>query len=269
MKSLVKIYNHPKLNTPIMLAAWSGVGNVALIIATYLRRKLDFKELGEVEASYFFDPVGVAVKDNVVQSPRFPENKFYYWSNSDDRNDIILFIGEEQPVAKGYELANCIVDAAVSFQVKRLYTCAAAITRIHHTEESKVWGVTTSQQGKEALRRHDLIHRGNLNIAGLNGLILGVAKERAIEGICLLGEVPLYATRIQNPMTALAVLRVLTEIIDIKIDITELEQQAQEMREKMREVASEAVIEYIDQFTEPIWEQNSDDGDEEDQEETE
>ena len=66
MKDLVKLYAKPKLNSPNMLAAWPGIGNVSLIAATYLRRKLDFKELGEIEASYFFDPIGVMVEDNVV-----------------------------------------------------------------------------------------------------------------------------------------------------------------------------------------------------------
>jgi hypothetical protein len=61
----------------------------------------------------------------------------------------------------------------------------------------------------------------------LNGLLLGVAKERKIEGICLLGEVPVYATRVPNPMAALAVLKVLTKMLDIEIDMAELAQQAE------------------------------------------
>jgi len=39
-----------------MLASWPGIGNVAIIVATYLERKLDFKELGEVEAFHFLEP---------------------------------------------------------------------------------------------------------------------------------------------------------------------------------------------------------------------
>ena len=66
MKDLVKLCARPKLNSPNMLAAWPGIGNVSIIAATYLKRKLDFKELGEVEASYFFDPIAVSVRDNVV-----------------------------------------------------------------------------------------------------------------------------------------------------------------------------------------------------------
>jgi len=77
MKGLVKLRAQPRLNSPNMLTAWPGVGNVAMIVATYLQRKLDFKELGEIEASRFFDPIGILVKDNVVEAPQFPQSKFY------------------------------------------------------------------------------------------------------------------------------------------------------------------------------------------------
>ena len=107
-----------------------------------------------------------------------------------------------------------------------------------------------------------MVQKGNLQISGLNGLLLGVSKERGIEGICLLGEVPMHATRIQNPAAALAVLKVLTKMLDIEIDITELAQIAEETAERMKQMAAEAMEEYIDQFTRPIWEQ----GEEEEEE---
>jgi len=237
-----------------MVAAWPGIGNVSMLVATYLERKLDFKRLGVIEASHFFDPTGVVVRENVVEAPDFPQSKFYYRKNEAGGSDIILFIGEDQPAAKGYELANCVLDVGISFQVKRIYTCAAALTRIHHTEQPKVWGVATSHELSDELEKHDLVQRGNLHIAGLNGLLLGVAKEKRVEGICLLGEVPMYATRIQNPMAALAILGVLTKMLDIEVDTLELAQLASETKEKMKQLAAEAMGEYIDYFTEPIWE---------------
>ena len=254
MKNLFKLRAKPKLNSPNMLASWPGIGNVSLIIAEYLCRKLDFRELGEIEAPHFFDPIGVLVKDNIVEAPQFPRNKFYYWKNKGGGSDLILFIGEDQPTTKGYELANCVLDMGLSFQVNMVYTCASAVTRIHHTEQPRAWGVATSQQVAEDLKEYDLVQRGNLQIAGLNGLLLGVAKERDIDGVCLLGEVPMYATRIQNPMAALAILKALTKILDIEIDMDELAQLASETKERLKQVAAEAMGEYIDYFTEPIWE---------------
>jgi len=102
------------------------------------------------------------------------------------------------------------------------------------------------------------MQRGNLQIAGLNGILLGVAKERAVDAMCLLGEVPANAARLQNPMAALAVLRVMTRMLDIKVDLLELEQIAGQAKDQLKQMAAEAMGEYIDLFTEPIWEQGQD-----------
>jgi uncharacterized protein len=263
MSDIIKITARPKLKAPNMLAAWPGIGNVALIIANYLKTKINFKELGYLEASYFFDPIGVLVKDNVVEEPNFPQSDFYYFKNPNGK-DLILFIGDDQPASKGYELAHCILDVGERFGVERVYTCAAAMTRIHHTEPPKVWGVATSHLVTYGLKEYNLENSTNLQIAGLNGLLLGVAKEREIDGICLLGEVPSYASRVPNPMAALAVLKVLARMLEIKVDLAELAKMAVEAAERIKQVAAQAMEEYIDYFTEPIWERGESEEEEDD-----
>ena len=257
---LLKLRAKPKLKSPNLLAAWPGISDVAKIVATYLARKLAIKELAEVEASHFFDPIGVLVKNNVVESPQFPQSRFYYWKNQPGKSDLILFIGEDQPGDRGYELSNLILDLGLKFQARRIYTCAAALTRIHHSEQPRVWAATTSQQLTSDFKEYNLGLGGNFQISGLNGLLLGAAKDRAIDGICLLGEVPSYASRIPNPMAALSIVKVLSRILEIEIDTAELSHQADEAQARMAQVAAEAMEEYIDYFTEPIWE-SEDSGD--------
>jgi uncharacterized protein len=239
-----------------MLASWPGIGDVSLTAAKYLVEKLNAAEIGEIEPVHFFEPVGVSVKDNLVESPRFPESKFYYWQYPKAGQGLLIFIGEEQPSFKGYELVNCVLDVAQRFRVTRIYSCAAAVTRIHHSEEIKVWGAATTSNLVEELARHNVILRGNLRIAGLNGLILGMAKERGMDGVCLLGEVPSYATQMTNPKASLAVLRVLAETLEITIDLTDLGHLAERVDEEMDRIAKRVTAEFIDQFTEPIWEQD-------------
>lgn len=241
-----------------MLASWPGVGDVSLIAAKYLTDKLDAVEIGKIKSANFFEPVGVIVRDNVVESPRFPDNKFYCWQNKQTGRGLVLFIGEEQPASKGYDLVNCVLDVAQELKIGRIFSCAATITKIHHSEKSRVWGAATKPELARYLDRFNITLRGNLRIAGLNGLILGRAKERDFEGICLLGEVPSYATQIANPQASLAVLKVLTRMLEIDIDLTELSNLADEATEEIEMIAKLATAEYIDRFTEPIWEQNED-----------
>jgi len=250
-----------------LLAAWPGVGNVSTIVTEYLLRKLPFKQLGDLNASYFFDPIGVVARNNVVESPQFPQSKFYYYKTKAEQNDLIIFVGEDQPSSKVYELASSILDVGLRFQLSRVITCAAALTRIHFTEQSRVWGVATNSEMTGLLQEYDLVHRGNLQIAGLNGLLLGVARDRGIDGLCLLGEVPSHASRVENPMAALAILRVLLRMLNIEVDVSELVEIAQVTREQIKQMTALAMGEYIEHFTQPIWQQGENGMDEEEYDE--
>jgi len=105
-KDVIKLYKQPRPKSCVMLASWPGIGDVSLTAAKYLVEKLNAVEIGEIEPINFFEPVGVTVRDNVVESPRFPESKFYYWQSAKAEKSLVIFIGEEQPGFKGYELVN-------------------------------------------------------------------------------------------------------------------------------------------------------------------
>jgi proteasome assembly chaperone (PAC2) family protein len=253
-----------------LLASWPGIGNVSLIIATYIKDKLKAEEIGEIEPFEFFDPIGVMVRDNVIEAPQFPQSKFYYWNNPKSERDLILLISDEQPGAKGYDLANTVLDACKKLKVKRVYTCAAAIARIHHTETPKVWGAATTRELLDFLKTLEVILRGDIQIAGMNGLFLGAAKEREVEGICLLGEVPMYTTRIPNPKASLAILKVLMKALGIEIDLADLTNVARQAEDEMKRLAAEAMQEFITSYTKPVWPQEeSEEGDTDDDEEEE
>jgi len=267
MNGFIRFVARPRLKSPNLLASWPGVSNVSLSVATYIEKKLGFKRLAVVNPMPFFDPIGVTVRKSIIEAPQFPSSEFLYWKNSKGGNDLILFIGEDQPQAKIYPMANLVLDVAEKYGVKRVYTCAAALTRMHHAETPRVWGAATTPEIADELKKCGLIHGGTMQIAGLNGLLLGIAKEREMEGVCLLGEVPQYASRIPSPMAALAIIKVITPMLGIEIDTEELAVLAEEVKERMKQAASVAMGEYIDYFTEPIWEDEggeSDEGDEED-----
>jgi len=137
---MIKLQKEPKLKSPHMVAAWPGMGNVALKAATYLKQKLKAEEFGEIEPAGFFHPVGASIKGNVIEIPRFPKSKFYYWIDRRSLHDLLIFLGEAQPsLEKEYEFACEILDLAGKFGVERVYTFAAMPSVMEHTNEPKVW----------------------------------------------------------------------------------------------------------------------------------
>jgi proteasome assembly chaperone (PAC2) family protein len=257
----VIIHKEPKLRSPSLLAAWPGVANVALEATTYLKDKLQAVEFAEIEAQSFFEVTGVYVEKNLVQPPRLPENKFYYWKRKGKEGDLIIFLGEAQPSTKNREFANMILDVVERFGVKVVYTCAAALIS-HFPEQPRVWAAATDGELLDEMEKQGLVLKGDFFIAGMNGLLLSMAKERAVKGVCLLGETPRYLSEMRNPTASQAVLRVLTKLLRVDIDMTEMDSLAAQSRQQVEELIKESRRQFISDFTVPLWERQQ----EEDQE---
>jgi uncharacterized protein len=251
----LSLHYYPVLKKPVLLAAWPGVSNVALEVAIYLRDKLEAEEFAEIDPLEFFTPIGILVHNNVAQVPVFPESKFYFVKTPKGKSDLVIFIGEAQPDQNQYEMAHTIIDAAKKLKVKRIYTCAAALVQ-HSVEKSRVWVAATNSGLIRNLKGYDITLKGDFQIRGLNGLLLGVARERGMKAICLLGETPQYAAEMPNPIASYAVLGVLNKIFGLGIDLSDIAEDAKQMAEVMRTLSREAMAKYIDHFTQPIWEQN-------------
>ncbi len=234
MESPIRFFKKPQLKSPCLIAGWSGMGGVALIATNYLRQKLQAEECGEILPHDFFSPTEVLIEGSVIQVPKFPENKFYFWDQG-ERHDLLIFVGNDQP-QQGWELAHLVLDVAEAFNVRRIYTSAAFPLWMHHSKEPRVWGTATTAQLVKYLKIYGVMPMSEGSIGGLNGLLLGVAKQRGVEGVCLLGEMPIYATRIANPKASQAILEVLTKMLGIVVDLEDLTVMAEQMEPSMEQL---------------------------------
>ena len=235
----VKLFKEPELENPTMMACWPGIGSIGLIAIDTLRSMVDAEELGEIEPWDFFYPKRVLIRNGELKELEFPASKFYF--KRTERRDYLFFIGEEQPAdggkayaegKKAYQMANLVIDVAQRFGCRRVYTSGAAVAPIHHTARSKVWAVPNTKELIGEIKRYDNTilmsdieeRSGQGNITGLNGLLLGVAKKRGIEGICVMGEIPIYlqGLPIAYPKASRSVLEVLAAVLEIKIDLAKL-----------------------------------------------
>ncbi len=176
-----------------------------------------------------------SIKNGELAELEFPRNKFYFKKTS--RRDLIFFIGEEQPAqgrgqyaegGKAYQMANLVLDVATKFGCRRVYTSGAAVAPIHHSMKSRVWVAPNNRELLYEVKRYEnailmseIEGRGEGgNITGLNGLLLGVARKRGLEGVCLMGEVPDYLAQapFPYPRASKSVLEVLGNILGVSLD---------------------------------------------------
>ena len=232
----IVIYKEPELENPVMVASWPGIGNIGIIAVDTLKNMLGAEELGEIEPWDFFYPKKVLIRNGELKDVEFPTSKFYFKRTGE--TDLLFFVGEEQPSdggrtyaegKKAYHMANLVLDVAQKFGCKRVYTSGAAVAPIHHTARPKVWAVPNTKSLISEVKTYENTilmseiegRGGQGNITGLNGLLLGVARKRGIEAICVMGEIPVYLQGfpLPYPRASKSVLEVLTTALGIEIDM--------------------------------------------------
>lgn len=227
----VQLYNVPELRDPYLVAAWSGMGAVALLTANYLREELQAQLFGRIDPRHYYAPTQIPVDDGLIQPTTLPETRFYYW-HSGSHHDLILAIGTEQP-SDAYRMAVEISLTAADLGVERVYTAAAFPTFIHHTADPAVWGTATHRDLLIDLQNLGVKPMQQGTIGGLNGLLLSVAKEHEIDGACLLGEIPIYTTQMVNPKASQAVLWYLSQLLGVELSLAKLAVWAQDLQPQM------------------------------------
>jgi proteasome assembly chaperone (PAC2) family protein len=218
----------PLLTTPTLIASWPGMGMLARMSADYLIQQLDAKQFAEIRSPsndiYFKDGVGGLSQYR---------HHFHYWHG--EQCDLIICSGEIQPQSLSaiHQLAKQVLDVAEEFGVKRVYTIAAVPNP--RDVKPRVFGVVNNPKLKNFLKEEGVtLISGDGRITGLNGLLIGIAQEREIDGICLLGEIRYLD--VPQHRSVHSVLSTLTKILGITLDFSALERQAEEMEQKLERI---------------------------------
>jgi proteasome assembly chaperone (PAC2) family protein len=256
----IRLRQEPQLENPILIASWPGIGNIGIIAVDTLRGALGAEEFGEIEPWDFFYPKRVLIRKGILEYLEFPSSKFYF--KKIEGRDAIFFIGEEQPTEMGrmyaegkraYRMANLVLDLAEKFECRRVYTSGAAVALMHHTTKSRVWAVPNSDSLIPEIRGYDntvlmsdIEGRGRHgNITGLNGLLLGVAKKRGFEAICLMGEIPVYlqGLPLSYPKASKSVLEVLIRSLKVEVNLDNLDELDRKVQQRIDEFYQQIPLE--------------------------
>ena len=222
-----------EIESPILLAAWSGMGNVGLGAVGYIRRELEAVPFAEVEMSEYFIPEAIVVEEGIVKFPDLPSHIFYYVRDP----GLIIFESEAQVAGSGgIALINQILDLAEQLKVETIYTGAAFAMPISYRKPVQVWSVANQEVLRDVLAPHGVEIMQEGHISGLNGLLLGFAGVREIEAACLLATMPQYAIQMPNPKASREIVRVLERLVGIQVDMSEIDKAVERMDCMMADV---------------------------------
>jgi len=174
--------SNPSLENPIFIQGLPGFGNIGRIVAQLLVKNFGAKLFAELYSPSFPDYVAVSSK-GICHLPRYD----FYYATVDNSNFIIM-TGETQPsfddVLAHYQVCNEIVDYVKKCGCQFLITIGGVpITE----EKAQVYVASTSPKlTVEFIDKGAAIYsRGK--IVGGTGLTLALAKEKGLDGVCLLG----------------------------------------------------------------------------------
>ena len=174
--------SNPVLEKPIFVQGLPGFGNVGKIAAHLLIKFCGAKPFAELYSPSFPDYVSV----NSSGICRLPRYEFY--AAPMEKNDFIIMTGDTQPsfddVVAHYSLCGEILDFVEKQGCSLIVTIGGApITE----EKTQVYVAATSPRlALEFMEKGAVIYSKG-RVVGATGLMLGLAKERSLEGVCLLG----------------------------------------------------------------------------------
>lgn len=223
----IEYLDEPKLTNPILIEGLPGVGNVGKLAAEHLIDKLNAKKFANIY-SRFFPPQVLVGNDGVV---RLVSNELYYAKkDKENKTEIIFLVGDYQGLTPEgqYEISIKILEIAQKYKVKKIFTLGGyGLGRM--VEKARVLGAATSMELVEEMKKHGVVFQEGepgSGIVGASGLLLGIGKIQNLEGVCLMGETSGYFA---DPKSAQAVLSILTKILNVKIDYSELETKASQI----------------------------------------
>jgi len=174
---------NPKLENPVFVEGLPGFGNVGKIAARLLIEYTKAKRFAELYSPSFPDYV-IVNRNGICRPPRYE-----FYASSINKNQFIILTGDTQPsledVTAHYQICDQILDFAEKYRCKLIVTMGGVPTP--RPKEGEVYLAATSEKlAAENMDKGAILYKRG-RIMGATGLLLGLAKERGLEGLCLLG----------------------------------------------------------------------------------
>ncbi|MBI4053524.1 MAG: PAC2 family protein [Candidatus Diapherotrites archaeon] len=244
MATVIKFLKKKKFKNAVMITGLPGIGLVGKICVDYLLKQLKTEKVAEIYSDSF--PPSVYTKDSIVELI-----KDEMFASNVKGTAFIFLAGPVQPsldMAGGfseehYEFAETVVGACQKLGVKRIFTLAGI--NIGSARMNKDPEVVVAATSKKALK--DFVDVGGKAdtreglISGAAGLLLGIAKEKGMDGACLMGETNANLVYGDHG-AAKRVLALLVQKFGFTVDMSRIEKESKEIEKAFAELSKQLEI---------------------------
>ena len=203
-KTYIRTHFRPELEEPILVVGLPGIGNIGKIVAGLLIEFSQAKPFAELY-SHTFPDYTLIDKKGVCRPPR------YEFFASEKGQNVVVLTGDSQPpledIPAHYEVCGDVLDFATELGCKFVITVGG--TPSPNNQKEVYIAATSKKHTNEYVENGATIYKGG-RIVGAAGLLLGLAKKRRLNGVCLLGST---LSLTEDRQTALRVYKLLRKAL--------------------------------------------------------
>jgi predicted ATP-grasp superfamily ATP-dependent carboligase len=242
--SELNVSSRPELRRPVLIAAfrgWNDGGQGATLGGSFLAKQWDAESFAEIDCENFYDfqavRPSVSLEDGLTRKIEWPSNTFLHAAIPGLDRDAVILLGVE-PNLRWKTYTALVLELVQDLEVELVVTLGSLLADVPHTRPAPVSAAASDQTLVEELGVEPSRYEGP---TGIVGILLDACRREGLPAVSLWAAVPHYVSLAPSPRAALALCRRLGELVDTDIDVSELEQAAEEYTEQVTEaVASDA-----------------------------
>ncbi len=201
-----------------LIEGFPGMGLVGTIAAKYLIDKMKFSYDGYIDSNTFM-PI-VRIHKGVPLRPA----RIY----SLESKKLVIIISE-QVIAKPY--VRLFADTITQWIQKKGFASLISLSGIHSYDSTQnvIYGIAANDESVDLLKKHGLEVIEDGITTGITAIMLLELKKTNIQAISILGNVKNAA----DYQAAAEILKKLSEIIELKVDVGPLLEEAKELEKEL------------------------------------
>ncbi|HLH25524.1 MAG TPA: PAC2 family protein [Chloroflexota bacterium] len=256
MAEYLTVDEQPQLRNPTMLVAfagWPDAGEVASGSMRYLLRKLRARKFASIDPEEFYDFTETRPTTK-LRTPwqrdiRWPRNEFHYYVRRGEGSDFVLFLGRE-PNLRWRTYIDVVLGLAERCGVERVVSLGGTFDQVTHTGEPRVSGTAMDAALRTAMQRMGLSPSRYEGPTSIHSALGDACQQRGLPSGSLWGHAPHYLQAAPNVKVCYGMLRKLSALLDLPVDLEELRRAAEALEVRVeRLLADNAELrEYVRQL---------------------
>ncbi|MEU1279797.1 PAC2 family protein [Streptomyces sp. NPDC005805] len=247
---MIELEGVPELIDPVMVAAfegWNDAGDAASTAVAHLDREWKGEVFAALDAEDYYDfqvNRPTVYLDGAVRKIVWPTTRLSVVRIGGDKpRDLVLVRGIE-PSMRWRSFCNEILGFAHELGVEMVVILGALLGDTPHTRPVPVSGITSDP---ELARTMDLEETRYEGPTGIVGILQEACTHAGVPAVSLWAAVPHYVSQPPNPKATLALLNRLEDLIDLRIPLGELPEDARAWQLGVDQLAAEdsEVAEYV------------------------